>query len=111
MYDVANNRYIAIAIQFIYLPNRNVHNLEIATTTDPSGAWKHCTVNVGSPQFEFWDQPRLGQTNNAILITGDIFNTDQNGNSVNNMIDGRAFAVPKANLYAGQGCTVRFYRH
>jgi hypothetical protein len=76
-------------------------NIAISKTSNPSGAWwvYHVVVATGG---DFWDFPHSGQTQDAILITGNLFFAAGGA-------EGRAFAVAKARLYNGLGFFVPIF--
>ena len=78
VYDPIWNRWIIIATRNATSAGDTVHKFRLAVskTSNPTGAYHSYTVNFGGAPFQdgdFWDYPQLGFDQDAIFITGNIF--------------------------------------
>ena len=78
VYDPIWNRWIVIATRNATSAGDTVHKFRLAVskTSNPTGAYNSYTVNFGGAPFQdgdFWDYPQLGFDQDAIFITGNIF--------------------------------------
>ena len=78
--------------------------LATSTTSDPTGAYFIYTVSFGGGPFnagDWWDYPGLGMDQDAVMVTGNIFDTPAGGFKFAAMMP-----MAKARLYNGLGFSV-----
>jgi hypothetical protein len=101
-YDDVNNRWNLVVT---VVPNENppaapAEWLAVSTGPDACGSWFRYRITFGGGSFPagaLLDYPYLGQDRTSILSSTNNFS------SAGNYIASTAFAIPKANVYAGQG--------
>jgi hypothetical protein len=78
--------------------------LAISTTNSATGGWIIYHFGFAGGPFvspNFLDYPHLGMDQDALLLTGNVFN-----NSTGHYVDTVAFAIPKARVYNSLGFSV-----
>jgi len=100
-YDPTWQRWIVSDVNDAVINNTHTLNLAISKTSSATGAWwvYHIVVD-GSGGF--WDYPHSGQTQDAVILTGNLFFAGGGA-------EGRAFAVAKARLFNGLGFSVPLF--
>ncbi|MEH0557336.1 hypothetical protein [Streptomyces sp. B21-101] len=103
VYDKQRNRWIVVAEAFPE-PNTTVQNvfLAVSTTSDPTGSFFVYRMDVPEGT-DFFDYPQLGLNEDAVIITGSIFN------SADVYLRTRAFGIPKSAIYRGVGFSVPYF--
>ncbi|MDX3575385.1 MULTISPECIES: hypothetical protein [unclassified Streptomyces] len=103
VYDKQRDRWIVVAEAFPE-PNTTVQNvfLAVSTTSDPTGSFFVYRMDVPEGT-DFFDYPQLGLNEDAVIITGSIFDpTDA-------YLRTRAFGIPKSAVYRGVGFSVPYF--
>jgi hypothetical protein len=78
--------------------------IAISTTSSATGGWIVYRVSAGAfGPPNFFDYPHLGMDQDALLITGNVFNASSA------YIGTDAFAIPKARVYNGLGFSVPIF--
>ncbi|MBK9188561.1 MAG: hypothetical protein IPM33_06340 [Phycisphaerales bacterium] len=100
VYDHLAQRFIVLALEVYQSSNEAYITLGISDDADPNGTWHmyrtDCVMTVGANQY-WWDFPGLGYDQNAIYVTGNLFQINGSGYA------GGGFRVyDKAPLLSGQ---------
>ena len=97
LYDSTWNRWVLTSDDF----SSSSLWIGISTTSSANGGWIVYRVSGGGfGQPNFLDYPHLGMDQDALLVTGNVFNSGLS------YIGTVAFAIPKARVYNGLGFTV-----
>jgi len=100
-YDEEYQRWIVTADAFPIDANTQVFGIAVSKTNSATGAWYIYLLNVTgfAGANNFYDFPMLGRTQDAILLTANIFTPSSfQGSSI--------FSVAKARVYNGFGFSV-----
>jgi len=114
VYDRSWNRFIIMATRVSFSefdPNRRFY-LAVSKTSNPAGAyWKYTVTFDGGilDDGDWWDYPHLGMDQDAVIITGNIFDNPSGGFKGAAMMpiakaliyNGLAFSVPVFTGLAG----------
>lgn len=107
IYDSTWNRWVITAEAFSESPTIQYQFIAISLTSDPEGSFYIYKIDVNTNNNgDFWDYPMLGMSQDAIIITANIFD------SVNNnalYVTTRMVTLAKARLYNGLSLTVPFF--
>ena len=95
VYDMTYDRWIVSATAFTQTDDQQFQFVAVSETSDPAGAYfiysfEQSESNGGL----FWDFPQLGYDEEAIIVTGNLFNG-------NTYTDSQAVFLPKARMYQG----------
>lgn len=99
VYDLTWKRWVISAEAFPESSGTQCHFLAASLTSNPAGSWYKytiCGVDFGGG---FWDFPRLGMDQDAVIVIANWF-------APGGGADSRMFAVAKAVLYNGLGFSV-----
>jgi len=102
MYDKTWRRWVVTAEAFPESSTVQRHFIAISRSPNPVGAYWIYSLDVNladNPDF-FWDFPQLGQDQDAIIVTANVFDPFYNA---------WMFAIAKARLYNGLGFSVPVY--
>jgi hypothetical protein len=104
VYDPLWNRWVASVEAFPLSGTDQRMFLLISRTSNACGSWivYNFDINTLNQATFFWDFPNLGMTQDAIIVTGNVFGAAPTG--------ALAFAVAKALLYNGLGFSVPPFR-
>ncbi len=97
LYDSTWKRWVLTSDDF----TSSALYLAVSTTNSATGGWfiyRAVGSSFGPPNF--LDYPHLGMDQDALLVTGNVFN------SSNVYVNTVAFAIPKARVYNGLGFSV-----
>jgi hypothetical protein len=101
IYDPAWNRFVITADAFAESSSVQYEVVMVSKTGNAAGAYYVYFTNsrgwCGGTN-PFWDYPQLGQTQDAIVLTGNCFNSSGEQPDV--------FGIAKAPIYNGQGWSV-----
>jgi hypothetical protein len=97
-YDEEYQRWIVTADAFPIDANTQVFGIAVSKTNSATGAWFIYLLNVTgfAGANNFYDYPMLGMTQDAILLTANIF-------SPSSFLGSSLFSVSKARVYNGFG--------
>ena len=105
VYDRTWNRFVIVATRAPASdvdPIRKFY-LAVSQTSNPGGAyWKYTVFFSGNPG-DIWDYPQLGMDQDAVMITGNIF--DGGGS----FVGASMMPVAKARVYNGLGFSVPLF--
>jgi hypothetical protein len=109
VYDQAWNRWVFVSTRRSTSANDTVRRFFIAvsTSSNPCGSYFRTTFTFGGGPFnngDWLDYPGLGMNQDAILITGNIFDTPTGGFKF-----ATALGIAKARLYNGLGFFVPMF--
>jgi hypothetical protein len=109
VYDQAWNRWVIVSTRRSTSANDTVRRFFIAvsTSSNPCGSYFRTTFNFGGGPFnngDWLDYPGLGMNQDAVLITGNIFDTPTGGFKF-----ATALGIAKARLYNGLGFFVPMF--
>ncbi|WP_336114299.1 hypothetical protein [Streptomyces sp. PTD9-10] len=96
VYDKKSNRWVISAAAFP--ENSTVQKVffAVSTTSDPTGSFFVYTFDPPESSGEFYDFPQLGLSQDAVIVTANVFD------SAENYVRSRAFGLAKADLYNGR---------
>jgi hypothetical protein len=97
IYDPVGRRWVASAVAFPENTSVQILCIAASKTYDPTGSWFRYCFNVTFFTGDFFDYPQLGQNQDGIIITGNIFN------SGGAFTGADTFGVSKMIIYNGQG--------
>jgi hypothetical protein len=109
VYDQTWNRWVFVATRRAASntdPNRRLF-IAISTSGNPCGSYFRYTFSFGGGPFnagDWWDYPGLGMNQDAILVTGNVFDLPAGGFKTT-----AAFGIAKAALYNGRGFFVPIF--
>ena len=106
VYDQTWNRWVFVASRASSSTTDTIRRfyLAVSTSGNPCGSYFRYTVNFGGGSFnagDWWDYPGLGMNQDAVLITGNIFDTPAGGFRFPAMMP-----IAKARIYNGLGFSV-----
>jgi hypothetical protein len=102
MFDKTWKRWIVTAEAFPENDTRQLHFIAVSRSENPMGAYWIYAIDVNlfnDPDF-FWDFPQVGQDQDAIIVTANVFDPGHNA---------WMFAIAKALLYNGVTFSVPVY--
>jgi hypothetical protein len=105
VYDRTWNRFVIVATRAptsVVDPIRKFY-LAVSQTSNPGGAWWKYTVFFSGDPGDFWDFPQLGMDQDAVIITGNIFD------GAINFLGAAMMPVAKARVYNGLGFSVPLF--
>jgi len=102
MFDKTWKRWIVTAAARAESDTRQLHFIAVSKSENPAGAYwiYQIDVNVADNTDFLWDFPQLGQDQDAIIVTANVFDPNLNA---------WMFAVAKARLYNGLSVSVPIY--
>lgn len=103
LYDNTWGRFVVLASRSADSstdPNR-YYRINVSQTSSGSGAYWKFRVNFGFNPGDWCDFPQLGMTQDAILITCNMFH--RNADGTNSFVSTYAVGIAKARLYNGLG--------
>jgi hypothetical protein len=105
VYDPLWNRWVVSVEAFPLSGTDQRQLLLISRTSNACGSWivYNFDVNYTNIATFFWDFPNLGMTQDAIILTANVFGSNPNG--------GHAIAIAKALLYNGFGFSVPIFNN
>lgn len=105
IYDATANRWIIEAEAFPESTTVQYQAIMISTSGDANGSYITYLINVTSQcgTGGFWDYPQLGQTQDALILTANCFN------SSNAYTGSRVFGMSKAIVYNAKGFSTPVY--
>jgi hypothetical protein len=107
VYDTKWKRWIVVATRNSTSANDTVRRfrLAVSTTSDATGSYYIYNVFFNGSNGDYLDFPLVGMDQDAVIVTGDIFNPYNNWAFSGAM----AASFPKADLYNGAGATGSFF--
>lgn len=102
MFDKTWKRWIVTADAFPENDTRQLHFIAVSKSENPMGAYWIYAIDMNvfnDPDF-FWDFPQLGQDQDAIIVTANVFDAG---------FSAWMFAIAKALLYNGVTFSVPLY--
>lgn len=100
VYDATWDRWVATAEAFPESGTVQRHFIAVSRSSNPAGAWYVYGLDINIfNNDDFWDYPQLGLTQDAVIVTGNVFGPGT-------FRGARMFAVAKARLYNGLGFSV-----
>ncbi|MFP1625170.1 hypothetical protein ACLB9X_08220 [Streptomyces sp. 5K101] len=105
VYDKKWNRWVVVAESLPEPSNPSVQYLFIAvsTTSDPTGPYFRYKFDLPEGT-DFFDYPQLGMDQDAVIITGNVFNA-----SLTTYLRTRALGIAKADIYNGHSTTFPYF--
>lgn len=105
VYDKKWNRWVIVAEALPEPSNPSVQYVFVAvsTTSDPTGSYFRYRFDLPEGT-DFFDFPQLGLDQDALIITGNVFNA-----SLTAYLRTRALAFAKADLYNGRATTFPYF--
>ncbi|MDQ1007451.1 hypothetical protein QFZ82_001936 [Streptomyces sp. V4I23] len=105
VYDKKWNRWVIVAEALPEPTNPSVQNLFIAvsTTSDPTGSYFRYRFDLPEGT-DFFDFPQLGMDQDALIITGNVFNS-----SLTAYLRTRVLGLAKADIYNGRATTFQYF--
>ena len=103
-YDEEYQRWIVIADAFAESSTVQYLGVAVSQTSSPTGKWwiYFTNTNAFTGTGSFFDYPQLGISQDAVLITANVFGT-------NSFLGAYAFALSKARIYNGYGWGVPIF--
>jgi hypothetical protein len=104
-YDEEYQRWIVIADAFAESSTVQYLGVAVSQTSSPTGKWwiYFTNTNAFTGTGSFFDYPQLGLSQDAVLITANIFGTSS-------FLGADAFALSKARIYNGYGWGVPVFK-
>lgn len=99
IYDQYNNRFVVVTLEQTTSPsNTSRIFVAVSQTSDPNGGWWFTSINsaVTITSLCWADYPGLAVTDDAILVTNNMFSF-----SANAFQGSRLWIIQKAPLYSG----------
>jgi hypothetical protein len=100
VYDTVWNRWVVTADSRASSATEQLFHIGVSLTDDATGPYFLYKVNVTLAAGDFFDFPQLGMDQDAVIITANIFGSDDQFKYA------EAFSIAKARLYNGLGFTV-----
>jgi hypothetical protein len=102
VYDRVWNRWVIFADSLPRDANFQFVFLAVSQTSDPLGNYWKFAFDVPEIPGDFFDYPQLGMSQDALIVTGNVF-------TEGTYVRSRAFGIPKAAAYNGKGWSMPYF--
>jgi len=105
VYDKVWNRWVVVADAFPESSTVQRLMVAVSTTSNPLGSYFRYRFDLPEPGADdFFDFPMAGMDQDAVIITGNVFDSLAGG-----YLRTRMLGIPKAALYNGRGFSVPYF--